>query len=126
MKVISSVLRDNIELCDRTGNIVETIPYQVNMARIAKNYGVLQKWAEMLTTISGESEEEFEKVGEATIALLNLIFGKETIAKLFEHYGDDYYSLVNDIAPIIFDFILPSINEFKKKNIELRKKIKHE
>ena len=117
MKVISSIIEEVIEIVDAQGNDLKLIPFKVNLTRAGS--AIQQKRIEL-----ANASDDIEKAGIAFCNLLEVVFGKDALNELVDYYGDDYTSMVTDIAPILTDVIFPALDAQREKLVESRKRAK--
>ena len=55
--------------------------------------------------------KQLDLVGEATVSLIQLIFGEEDADKIFKFYENRYLQLINDITPFLTEKIVPALRK---------------
>ena len=114
MKIKTSVIRDVIELVDETGKTVKSIPFTVNVSKIANEVVTFRNEI-------AQNKDNPESVGETVVKLFFLIFGEESTNELLAHYESDYATMLADISPIITDVIYPAVDRVRGKYIDIKK-----
>lgn len=118
MKIQSNIIRDKIELCDHTGEVVREIPFTVNVAKIARDVTAKRK------ELSELPQDDVERIGYAAVELMRIIFGEEATAQLLEHYENDYFTMVTDITPLLTERIYPAFTQYGQSMMTRMKGLK--
>lgn len=58
-----------------------------------------------------EMPEKIQALGDGYIKLLTLIFGAEQTQDIIVFYDENYFEMIEDINPFIFNCIAPAINQ---------------
>lgn len=118
MKVQSSVIDEVIELTDKDGNTIKSIPFRFDVAQMA------QRVTELRLKLSDIKTDDYEQAGRTTVDLFTAVLGQDAMAELLDYYKDSYVSLVNDFTPLMTDHIFPAVDAYRQKLVALRKKVK--
>ena len=112
---------EDLELCRADGTVAETVHVDLNVDQIA---GRLQKARKALAQAQDDlrsapdDEKKVEALGNAVIALFDVIFGVSGREKIVNFYEGAYSEMLVDIFPFISDVIMPKINEASKARLE--------
>lgn len=115
MKIISSLIRDSIEIEDNRGNVVLNVPFVFNIADGFDHVAALQKGMDQY-----KAANDMESLGRLTHELFLTVFGEEATAKLYEYYNGDYMTLTVDVAPIFTEIIAPAMQAYATKVAQTR------
>lgn len=106
-------IEDELIIDDLNGKEALRIPVNIYIDDILAQYNLLRR-------ILGEAQHNVEEnptsekaligLGEAVVALFNLIFGDEWSSKLLEFYDNRWSEMLEDVAPFIAECIQPKIN----------------
>lgn len=118
MKVQSSIIDEVIELTDKNGNTLKSIPFRFDVAQMA------QRVTELRLKLSDIKADDYEQAGRTTVDLFTAVLGEQAMAELLDFYGDSYVSLVNDLTPLMTDEIFPAIDAYRQRLVQMRKKVK--
>lgn len=105
---------EDLELCTADGTVSQTIHVDLNVdqmaARLRAATADLAK-AKSEMENAPDDEKKVEALGNATIALFDVIFGEEGRKKIVDFYEDAYTEMLVDVFPFIADVVLPKVNE---------------
>lgn len=118
MKVQSSIIDEVIELTDKNGNTIKSIPFRFDVAQMA------QRVTELRLKLSDVKTDDYEQAGRITVDLFAAVLGQEAMTELLDYYKDSYVSLVNDFTPLMTDHIFPAIDEYRQRLVQMRKRVK--
>ena len=119
MKVKSSIIEECIEVENYKGETVLSIPYRVNLATAYD--AIAKKRNEYKATLQ---TGDLEKVGEATMALIESVFGADVTEQLLDYYKDDYTALITDIRQHFTEIIYPAIERQRETMLAAKKRAK--
>lgn len=103
---------EDLELCNADGSVAETFHVDLNVDQIA---GRLNKARSALAQAQADlrdapdDAQKIEAMGNAIIALFDVIFGEDGRKRIVEFYEDAYTEMLVDVFPFIADVILPKI-----------------
>lgn len=108
-----SRIKERLELCDESGEVVLPIDVEINVDDIAKIAAAQQTlfMAKELIKKEPQNEKAQEAFGTAVLAVLAVIFGKENTDKILAFYDGRYIEMLKDIMPFIDKALLPKIKE---------------
>lgn len=93
--------------------------------------GTLQKYEKTLRSLSlaqieiEKGGKNFEKLGNAILEIIEIVFGKKDGQKIIDFYEGDYVELLLDIYPFIINVVSPAYMKVKKqREKEIKQKIK--
>ena len=118
MQVQSSIIDETIEIVDKNGNTLRSIPFRLDMAAMVKDI------TELRLKLGNMDKSDLEGVGKTTIDLFKAVLGEEAMAQVLDFYGDNYLALVTDLTPLMTDEVFPAIDDFREKLIANRKRLK--
>ena len=118
MQVQSSIIDETIDIVDKDGNTLRSIPFRLDITSMA------QSITELRQKFGAIDKTDVEAVGKTTIDLFKAVYGEDTMAQLLDFYGDNYVALVTDLTPMMVDHIFPAIDDFREKLIANRKRLK--
>ena len=118
MKIKSSIIRDTLELTDNHGEVVKTLPFTINVTKIA---GEVQK---KRIQLASTDPKDLEATGKTTVELFSLFFGEDNTKELLDFYENDYATMIADIVPYIVEYIIPSFDRVQENIIKAKKGLK--
>lgn len=117
MKIQTSFIKDTIELTNNHGEIVKTLPFSINVTKLADE--VQKKRIEI-----AQHTDDYEATGRATVELFSLLFGADNTNELLDFYENDYTAMIADLAPYIVEYIFPSFDRMRENVIKAKKSLK--
>ena len=106
-------IEDELIIDDLNGKEALRIPVNIYIDDILAQYNRLRRIlgeAQHNVEENPTSEKALTGLGEAVVALFNLIFGDEWSSKLLEFYDNRWSEMLEDVAPFIDECIQPKIN----------------
>lgn len=120
MKLKTSIITEPIEITNRKGEVIKTIPVTIDLLsacdQIVKHRAAL---------IGVQADTPHEVIGRITISLFTAVFGEKVVHELLEHYSDSYEAMFADITPYLAEIVFPAIEEIRKRGIEAKKALKN-
>ena len=106
-------IEDELIIDDLNGKEALRIPVNIYIDDILTQYNRLRRIlgeAQHNVEEDPTSEKAITDLGEAVVALFNLIFGDEWSSKLLKFYDNRWSEMLEDVAPFIVECIQPKIN----------------
>lgn len=105
-------IREEVAFCHEDGTTAFTVAVDIDIdeaaARVNKAYELLGA-AENAAQKNPRSQDAIDAMGAATIALFEVIFGREDTAKIVDFYGSKPAKMLLDVFPFINDVVMPRI-----------------
>lgn len=117
MKIQTSVIKDTLELTNNHGEIVKTLPFSINVTKLASE--VQKKRLEL-----AQHTDDLEATGRTTVELFALLFGADNTNELLDFYENDYATMIADIVPYVVEYIMPSFDRLRENVIKAKKSLK--
>lgn len=120
-------ITETMELTDSDGTVAHTIVTDLTVDNIAKSFRECQLnilHAQQEIKNSDDVSVAQEKLGNAIIALFNLLFGREQTENILEFFEGNYTEMIMQIMPFINDVIKPAIDTaVKDSKAEIAEKL---
>lgn len=120
MKLKTSIITEPIEITNRKGEVVKTIPVYIDT--LASCDQITKHRADLVNVNDGTPHEV---IGRIVIALFTAAFGEKVVAELLDWYQDSYEAMFADITPYLAEVVFPAIEEIRKRGIATKKALKH-
>lgn len=107
-----SRIKERLELCDESGEVVLPIDVEINVDDIAVKLAAAQQtlgMAQALINKEPTSAKAQEAFGSAVIAMFSVIFGEDNAEKIIAFYDGRYTEMLLDVFPFINEAIMPKI-----------------
>ena len=108
---------ESLELVDDKGNVVDTLPIDVNPDAIMAEYIKAQSAVIRAKQLMAQeySDEKAQQYGEAVVTVLTVVFGEENTGKLLAFYEHRETELLECIWPFLMNVIAPRMREASKE-----------
>jgi len=119
---------ETLELIDDTGIVIQRIEVDLGADGMAEK--VSQKYVDMVAiqqkyqsrTSEGVSERTLEEFGNAVIAIMEAVFGKEDAETILNFYDKKYVEMCAEVMPFITSVVIPKVRVIaKRKSASMRK-----
>lgn len=117
-----------LELIDEKGNVAHRIEVALDADGMAAK--VSQKYVELVNiqqkyqshASDKVSEKTLEEYGNAVIAIMEAVFGKEDTETILNFYDQKYMEMCAEIMPFITSIVIPKVRMIaKRKGASVRK-----
>lgn len=98
------VIKDTITLKNADGTTAETIDFAIDPHSAVHEYQIA---SELLK--QAQAENSMDKIGNAIIAIFNVLFGKSATERMIAHYDGRETEMLEDIMPYIQSDIVPKM-----------------
>lgn len=124
-------IEEELHLVDENGNIEHVIMVSVDIDDFLPRYYKARKNLESVQeSIKNctDDEERLSQVGNAVIALFDVVFGSENTEKIVSFYNGRYTKMLVEISPFLSEVIYPKIKQASNQKMaeikQLHKTIK--
>jgi hypothetical protein len=114
---------EQLELADENGNVVHTLNVDLDPGAMAEELSrkymkvaKVKEDAERLKNLTPEAvAESYERIGNAVIEMLEVVFGKANMETLLDFYSGRYGDLITDIIPFVRDVVVPNVRRLAQE-----------
>lgn len=114
---------EQLELVDESGKIVHTLNIDLDPGAVAEDlsrkYLDLVKAKEETDRLKLANSEDlldaYEKLGNAAIAMIEAVLGKENTKVILEFYSGRYNDLIIEVLPFLRDVVVPEVRKLARE-----------
>lgn len=114
---------EQLELVDEAGKVVHTLNIDLDPGAVvedlSRKYLDLTKTKEEVDQLKLENPEElveaYERLGNAAIAMISAVAGKENTEVILNFYSGRYNDLILEVVPFIRDVVVPEVRRMAQE-----------